>query len=234
MLVQDEGFVIKSVKYGDRSTINTVFSKKNGLITLIHSRSSSKKSKKVNFFQALSWLEFLYYNSNKKTIYRIKEVNFKDSNQAITQNVTTTSLCFFIAEVLQQIIKEEEENKMLYGFIQNQFQKLQLKETVKQNFHLQFLVDILPYLGIAPNLKSGKGYFDLLEGCSSNELPAHNNYIEGEKQSLFQSLLQKEDFPDKKERKLALKLLFTYVDLQLNSRLLKLKSVPVLEAVFLD
>jgi len=228
MVLKDEGLVIKSIKYGEKSSINKVLSKEKGLISLIYSRSNKRKT---NFFQALSKIEFVYYHSNKASVFRVKEINFKDQNEAYNQNIVVTSMAFFMAEVLNHLILEEEENKVLYSFVLKQKNKLSEENKVNPNFHLHFLVDLLKLLGISPKVLESHPYFDLLEGVSTRRLPSHNNYIQTEKLFLMSSILSKKNILDRKNRQTALKLLIEYIDMQLSTSLTTLKTIRVLEEV---
>ena len=54
MLVNTEGIVFNSIKYGESSQISKVYTKEFGLLSIISSSSSKSKQKNRMYFQALS------------------------------------------------------------------------------------------------------------------------------------------------------------------------------------
>jgi DNA repair protein RecO (recombination protein O) len=65
----------------------------------------------------------------------------------------------FISEVLSKSILEEEKNSALFNYIKSSV--LWLDSSKKYvNFHIQFLIKILKYLGISPNFEENLDFFE--------------------------------------------------------------------------
>lgn len=232
MLLKGEGIVIKSIKYGESSFISALYTKEFGLISVIHNRANNKKRKEPNYFQALSYVEFICYPSKNETLHRVKEVQFKKSFNTFEESVVKNALKFFIAEVLDKIIKEKEQNIPLYNFIAERICFLNLQASNLKNFHTAFLIELLNYLGISPQIKEKDAFFDLIEGTSTNYLVQNHKSISGNELNAFKKAIDSKHPLTKMEQKAVLEILLEYVDIQLNTKLYALKSKSILEEVF--
>lgn len=230
MLLSSKGIVISSLKYGDNSLISKIISQEKGLITVISTRSKTKKNKQANYFQPLSAVQFVSYLSNKSNISRIKEVSFNKTIVPI-DDVVVTSIRFFLSEILGKVIKEEEQNFQLYSFIEQELSRLYNIETDKAIFPIQFLIDFMEFLGIQPDLNETELYFDYYEGSTTNAKPNHPEFAEQKEFILLNELLTTNKKLNKIERKQVLNLLLHYYNIQLSAGLENLKSKAVLEVV---
>ena len=231
MLLTSKGIVIQSLKYGENSLISKVVSEERGLVRLISNRVKSRKNKQANFFQPLSAIYFTCYISNKTSIHRVKELSFNTSITQPTENVSINSLRFFIAEFLFKVVKEEEQNRSLYTFLELKVNLLYKSDTDLSLFHIQFLSDFFEQLGIQPDIDSQKTYFDLQEGCSTNEKPPHDDYYIKSQIEPYSKLISQQKLT-KTEKSALLNFLLRYYNVQLGGTLTNIKSKPILEAVF--
>ncbi len=231
MLLSSNGIVLSSVKYGENSTISKVFSQEKGLLTLISSRSRSKKAKQANFFQPLSLLHFICYFSNN-SMHRVKEVSFVKGGEGAYEDVAANSIKFFLAELLSKLIKEEEQNLELYQFLYTQIQLLNSQKTNYGDFHLRFLISFFDQLGIQPHIKPSDIYFDLQEGASTSTKPTHQDFLESKNSTLFFRACNGDLNFIKTEKNQVLNLIINYYNIQIGGGLENLKSKAVLEVVF--
>lgn len=232
MLLQSEGFVLQSLKYGESSQISKIFTKEKGLLSVISSRSKSKKSRQANYFQPLTAINFVCYLSNKSNIHRIKEVSFNTKINSVQEDIALNALRFFLAEFMSKVIREEEQNFSLYDFVEQQISLLFSKESDMAFFHIQFLLGFCDEIGITPDIEGQGNYFDLLEGSVSSVRPVHDEFLEGELKILLEKAIKKQFSFNKRERLILLNLLIRYYNIQLDGGVEHLKSKAVLEVVF--
>jgi len=167
MLQKTRGIVFHKIKYSESSFIIKVYTEQFGLQTLMVRGTSSRKSKfKAALFQHLSLLDLVIYRNEKKEIHHLKEVKTAYPFASIPFNIKKSSIAIFINEVLYKSIKEEEKNDVLFQFLYNSIQILDMKEEGLAEFHILFLVQLSKYLGFFPkgNFSDKKQTFDLLEG----------------------------------------------------------------------
>ena len=151
MLLKTKGIVLRFVKYKESSVIATIYTMEKGIISVIANSVRSKNSKgKIALFQPLSLVELVVYYNDAKKISRISEISSYHPLHNLRQDPIKASISFFITELLNKCIKEEEANHPFYDFIQNSI--IHLNEQVEEisNFHLIFLIKQSLFLGFKP------------------------------------------------------------------------------------
>ena len=237
MIETTKAIVINSIKYGDTSLIVTCFTEQSGLKTyMLKGVLKAKKAKvKTAYFQPLTLLNIAANHNTKGALNSIRDVQVSHFYQSIYTNIKKQSIALFLAEILHFSIKEEEENKVLFSYLETSFLWLDTHEKTT-NFHLLFLLNLTKYLGFYPELIAmDKNYFDLLEGKFTNEKVFHS--VSGENLIQFRKLLgihfdviDKVDF-SASNRQAVLSTLIQYFELHL-SGFRKPKSLEVLKTIF--
>ena len=228
MLIEDEGFVIRRTKYGEKSIISKVLTKENGLVDLIY---SLPRKRKPNLFQPLNCLNLVFYPSKKTTIHRVKEVTLNLSPLFSDSKIEVNSLVFFIAEFLDKTIKEEGKNEWLYLFIKEQLQFLYHSSSSLANYHIRFIYHLLPYLGIEPNIKEGDDFFDMQAGHSNKIADNGPFQLEKDDFELLKKLLNDDFSFTKNQRNKVLDILMSYIEVQTGCKLSSIKSRDVLKVI---
>ncbi|NJN50299.1 MAG: DNA repair protein RecO [Polaribacter sp.] len=237
-LIQTDAIVLSSLKFGDTSLIVKCFTASDGLKSYILKGilQSKKSNLKSGYFQPLQQLKLVANHQPKKDLHLIKEVTVAYHYQNIPNNLVKKTLVMFLAEVLINTIKEEEENQALYEYLENAFIWLDLHDKVA-NFHLIFLLQLTKYLGFYPDTyQSNYQAFNLMDGVFINKI--NNSFsVDGKKVELLKQFLGT-NFDDvskliltKTERQMLLDLLITYYQLHL-SNFKKPKSIAILQTVF--
>lgn len=168
MLFQTEGLVLQTIKFGDTSVIAKVFTQKLGLQSYVIRGVGSKKSSfKMNYFQPLRLLEIVAYQKENNQLSAMKEVKPIAAQNGIYNDIYKTSICLFLAEVLQKVLKETEIDTELYTFLKNKVTQLDEMNPLNMNFHLYFLWELSSYLGFEPqnNYSLENTVFSFRDGC---------------------------------------------------------------------
>ena len=237
MIESTKAIVINSIKYGDTSLITTCYTEKRGKKSYL--LKGILKSKKANlksaYFQPLMQLNLIANHNNKGTLNSIREVEIQSVYHSLHTDIKKQSIALFLAEIVHYAIHEEEENKVLYKYLETAFLWLDTHNNIS-NFHLLFLLNLTKFLGFYPETNGyNKIYFDLEEGKFTN----HNkiNTVSGENLNQFKKLLginfdvlHQVDF-NAASRQDVLTILIQYFELHL-SGFKKPKSLNVLKTVF--
>lgn len=166
MLVKTQAIVFSALKYGEADLIVKCFTQKAGLKSyLLRGVLKSKKGKlKASFFQPLTQLEIEANHRDKGTLEYLKEAKVVLHYKSLHTNIIKSTVVMFLAEVLRNSVKEEEENPALFGFLQDSLSWFDSSgETA--NFHLLFLLKLSRYLGFYPDdSQKDKPVFNLLDG----------------------------------------------------------------------
>lgn len=228
--------LISSLKYGENSRIFRCYTRSLGLRSFIVRRSLSGKQKNTSLFNPLNQLEITFRDRNGRDLQYILEASAIRPYASLYDNPIKSGILFFLAEILQSVLKEEEADEELYDFIAAALRSFDEKEKAYSDFHLWFLSRLSLYLGFYPNLTAGANYFNLPDGRSTDS-PTSDFYIEKDTLKLFEKLYQHqftEESPNvfsREERKALLDLMMKYYTLH-SSGFRKPKSLEVLSVIF--
>ena len=153
MLHKTKGIVLGHVKYGESSLIIHVYTEKFGIQSYIENGVRKAKAKhKMAIFQPLTLLDLVVYKKNNSGINRMSEIKVNPPYRSIPYEIIKSSIGIFLAELLNHILRgEEEENPMMFGFIQDSLTHFDKADENYINFHLQFLAQFSSYLGFKPS-----------------------------------------------------------------------------------
>ncbi|MCF8713836.1 DNA repair protein RecO [Joostella atrarenae] len=237
MIVTTKAIVLSALKYGDTSLIVKLFTACDGVKSyLLKGVLASKKGKlKKGYFQPLTQLEIVANHKNKGTLESLRDVKLAYSYKSLQTDVLKSSIALFLSEMLVVSLQEEEENVILFDFIENAFIWLDTNNEIA-NFHISFLIQLTTFLGFYPDdTHIDAPYFDLLEGEFVPSL--YNEVIEGVTLEAFKQFL-KADFDEAKTikmgrgvRAILLNNLIRYYQLHLTD-FKKPRSLEILQQVF--
>lgn len=238
MQVTTKAIVFSAIKYGDTSLIVKAFTASDGIKSyLLRGVLASKKGKlKSAYFQPLTQLEIVANHKNKGTLETIKEAKVSYHYQTLYADIAKNAMTLFLAELLGNSIREEEQNEDLFEYLIASLQWLDMNKDVA-NFHLYFMLSLTRFLGFYPDVyQIDKPYFDLLEG-EFVAIESLNPILRGENIYYFKTFLginfdaMHTVKMKKTNRQELLKSLILYFELHLQG-FRKPKSLAVLNEVF--
>ncbi len=237
-IISSKAIVISSIKYSDTSLIVRLYTKEVGLVSfLLKGVLKSKKGKlRTAYFQPLNQLSIIFSHQQKRNLQLLKEAQVIHVYESIHTSIVKQSIVLFLSEVLTSAIQEEENNNLLYEYIENSLIWFDSHEQIS-NFHLLFLLNLTKFLGFYPDVsQSHKKGFHLREGFFTDDLQL-KEVIKGNEIFQFKKLLginfDKIGYMNfsKTERQRLLQTLIRYFELHLGGFRIP-KSLAVLETVF--
>lgn len=237
MIVTTKAIVLNAIKFQDSSLIVKCYTEKGIKSYLLKGILKSKSNKlKTAYFQPFTLLDLVANHNDKGNLNYIKEAQVYYPFHAIATDVYKSTIVLFLAEILTNVLKEEEENHFLYQYLESSFIWLDTHDKTA-NFHILFLLNLTKYLGFYPeNPSSNSLFFNLREGVFSFHKPL-NNFVEGENLTALKSIIginfdaiSKMEF-NAKSRQSFLMVLIEYFALHL-PEFRKPKSLMVLQSVF--
>lgn len=180
MLHKTQGIVLSLSSYSDLYSIAQVFTRDFGRSAYLLPKKGGKKSKtKASLFFPLSLLTMEVEHLPLREIQRLKDVERLIPLYDITTNVTKTSMIFFLSEFLSKILRETQENELVFQYLKNSVETLEELDKGIANFHLSLMFGLTRFLGIYPNLDNyGKNkYFDLVNSEFTTFRPAHKYFL---------------------------------------------------------
>lgn len=238
MLVKTNAIVLSKIKYRDHDLIVKCYTKNRGTVSYLLRGvlKNTKGNSKVAYYQLLSQLQIEERYKANQSLQNITEVKLDVVYKSLHSNVIKSSIVMFLSEILSSVLKEEEENQELYGYLEAALIWLDQDDDFS-NFHLLFLLNLTKYLGFYPNtLQTDEAYFNLSTGHF--ESIKQNQYaVSGENLILLKRLLGIK-FDElhsiklsSKQRQSFLSMLLLYFELHLGD-FKKPKSLAIFNQVF--
>ena len=169
MISTTKAIVLSALKYKDSSLIVTCYTLEYGVQSyILHYIFKSKKGK-VNpaYFQLLSQLEIQVSNKPNQSLQKISEVKLNHTYTSLQTNIYKSTVALFLAEILHNCLKEEEQNIELYNYLEAALLWYDIHE-FNANFHLLFLLKLSQHLGIYPDKENLEKDFFYHEKDTSN------------------------------------------------------------------
>jgi len=238
MLLKTKAIVLSKLKYRDNDLIVKCYTQQKGVVSyLLRGVFKSKKgSSKAAYYQMLSQLEVEQTYKTNHTLHYINEVKVAYAYKSLHTNILKTAIVMFLSEVLSSVLKEEEQNKELFDYLETTLQWLDLQSEFS-NFHLLFLLELTKHLGFYPDTSDvNQRYFNLNNGLfQPNKQDVYS--ISGENLDILQQILLV-DFEsleavklNAKQRQSFLSMLLLYYELHLGT-FNKPKSLQIFNQVF--
>lgn len=172
---------LRSIKYNDRSTILSAYSREAGRMSFIVPSGNGREARRRRaLFMPLSVFNCQCDVKPGKEIHMMKEVSPTIMGGSIHSHPVKVVIAMFIADVLNAVLREPQSDPLLYDFIIEAIDNLGRNERGLANFHLCFLFRLGRFLGIEPDIGSHHAgqVFDLIDATFRESPPMHNKYIE--------------------------------------------------------
>ncbi len=185
-MILQSGFLLSYIKYGENDAVLHCFTEEDGFQTYFLKGIYSKKNKKKAFLLPLNKLNFSVSAGKSSGIQTISRFEIVEINDVYT-DIKANTVIFFIADFLNQILRNENKNQIIFHTI-DEF----ILELSRQNYrsHLILLIKILKIQGVAPLLGEGN-YLDPETGTFSDVGTHH--FFDSENSLLWKLILSAED-----------------------------------------
>ncbi len=167
MILSTQGIVLHTLKYGETSLICRIYTEKFGAVSyIVNGVRSSKSIGKAVLLQAGNILDLEVYNRENKNLQHLKEYKLAYLYQHVSYNIVKTSVCLFMLELLNNTIKEQEANELLYDFIIQSALHLDQTSCEDASFPVWFSIQLSKQIGYEPGNEFDNlhPFFSLKEG----------------------------------------------------------------------
>nr|WP_321232671.1 DNA repair protein RecO [uncultured Psychroserpens sp.] len=238
MLIKTKAIVLSKLRYRDNDLIVKCITSHRGVVSyLLRGVLNNKKgNSKAAYFQLLSQLKIEENYRQNQSLQTIKNIRLDYNYTSLHTNILKSAIAMFLAEVLSSVLREEEENQLLYNYLETTFQWLDAKDDFS-NFHLLFLLNLTKHLGFYPDATdTNYMYFNLNNGLFESKKQDLYS-VSGENLTILKQLLGT-NFDEldsiklnSKQRQSFLTMLLLYFELHLGS-FKKPKSLQIFNQVF--
>lgn len=240
MYVKTDAIVLSHKKFRDNATLLTLYTRELGRATfLLYGAGSKRNGKGYSLLQPLSLLEIESDIRNGRELNIIKELKSSHTLYNSLFDPYKSSILFFLAEVLSQALKTNEQDDLLFQFLQESILRLEEMERGVSNFHIAFLVRLSTLLGFGPNIYDWTEghFFDFRQAEYTTQRPTHAQFVSS-REALFLRTLCRINYRNlfcyrfsKGERKDLLDHIIEYYGIHLQG-FGELKTLPVLHEIF--
>lgn len=242
MLVKTEAVVLHSLKYGDSRMIVDVFTREAGRLSLMVPVPKTSKSRlKKQYFQPMTLLEVECDLRPHRQLQQLRDARLLSPYTSMPFSPEKLAISLFVAEFLYYALHSEQQEKLLFSYVCDSMQWLDMAVSDYANFHLTFLMRLSRFLGFYPNLDDyvEGAVFDLRAATFSKTVPLHRDFLSAEQSARIQQLMRM-DFPtmhlfrlSRHERNEITGVLLYYYRLHL-PQFPELKSLAVLQELWND
>lgn len=166
--------VLRTVRYNDRKLIVDLY-------TDIHGRMACVMPLKCRLIPLnIIDMETEYHPSHcLQTVKSLMSISHAYVLQEIRFNPVKSAIALFLAEFLNNILKEEVANQDLFDYLSTSIRILDKSQRGTANFHITFMMRLTRLMGICPNLdgKDDTAYFDLADGNYTQAIPPHRHFL---------------------------------------------------------
>ena len=236
-ILETKAIVLSSLKYGDTSLIIRCYTQDFGLKSFIAKGVFTKKKRNTSLYFPLAEIDLSFQpKSNEQQLVFLKSAQTSYYYESLHFHPIKSAIVFFLAEILNLVLKEEADNPELYFYIEHSLKEFDQKKDDFADFHLIFLLQLSYFLGFYPNLEIDGNLFDLENGFFTNS-NSSINMLKADETVLFKKLLELHFSEDSKntfnqsQRSLLLEIIVKYYQIHTNN-FKKPKSLQVLHELF--
>ena len=159
-LLKTDGVVIKKVDHSEADRSLTIFTKYYGLININIKGIRKSKKRHLNGADFFSVSNFIFYK--KEEYYILSSFELTETFMDIRQDLDKINISFYILEVINSILVENETRVNLFKLLVNSFKFLDKNKLPIKNYLLicYFLITLINEEGISFQIKKGN-YFDI-------------------------------------------------------------------------
>lgn len=152
-----------------------------GRLALFLRSGKQNRRQALSQLHPLSILEGTTSSFSKGEMKNIKEYLPIYRLTSIRESIIKGSIALFLSELILKTVREKEQNRVLFAFLERSILELEQCSSGVTNFHLWFVTHFTGVLGYLPTIpKESKGMlFDITSGHYCNREEESNNLFSG-------------------------------------------------------
>lgn len=178
-----KGIVLNVRKYNDRNNIVTFYTRERGRVSFISPVGSGKASNvRRARIQPLAVLDTEVTFKSGSELQRLPSVFPSEVWTDIYFHPAKRAVALFISEFLYRLLNDTLPDPDLFDFLVDSLRLLDRMDKGIEDFHIPFLVSLLSFSGIQPNVTAWRpGYvFEIASGTFVPEFESKGPRLEGE------------------------------------------------------
>ncbi|MBO4530261.1 MAG: DNA repair protein RecO [Paludibacteraceae bacterium] len=193
MQLKTDAIVLKIQKFKDNASILHLYTLETGRASyLLYGAQSKKKGNAIAYLHPLSLVNLDVNIRNTRELNIITEIKQEEPTMELLFNPIKSSLAFFIAEILLQVLKTNERDDTLFSFLHHSISQLNHESKSLGNFHIAFLLRLSRFLGFQPSIDTpyNNVYFDMKQAEFTSRQPEHQYFLRSNETDKMKLLLR--------------------------------------------
>lgn len=150
-MLKTEGIVLRESKYQETSKILSIYTKKLGKISVMAKGANRPKSTLIANTQPFSYNEYQF--SQGKSFYYMNQADIIDSFYDIRENMDRVIYGFYLLELVDKSVAEEEANEKIFLLLKKTLRLLTQIEDNYLRLIIAFELKYISFLGYKPYLE---------------------------------------------------------------------------------
>lgn len=187
------GIVTDVVKHNDKHNVVTLFSREHGRISFISATGSGRTARMRNArLMSLSVIETEVNMRSSRNLQILGAFTCKEVWRTLYFDPIKSAIVMFISEFLHRYLRDASPEPHLWDYVHESLRKLDGLQVSASNFHIAFLMGMLYFAGIAPDITNYErgDFFDMVAGETVGERPYHKNFLPSDETSQMPLLLR--------------------------------------------
>lgn len=177
------GIIIGVTKYNDRFDVVSLYSRSRGRLSFLSPVGSGKSGNaRRSRLLLLSVIETEAIIKPTAELHKLGSFTLKTVWNDIYFHPVKRLMAIFISEFLNRLLIASSPDQSLWDFIYESLSLLDKMDKGLENYHIAFLVSLLSFSGIQPDVSDYREgmIFDMRAGSFSDSVPLHSDYLSGE------------------------------------------------------
>ena len=155
MICNSEALILNTHFYGDTSLICNLFTKEYGRLSIISRGARTLKSPNRAILQPAQFIDLHYYYKPGRNMQILKEASINKHFFAIHKNYKKIILSYNIIDIINQICKTENPNKIIFRLVKSVLDKIDIcADSNIELYYIFFQLQLLKYLGYQPIIEN--------------------------------------------------------------------------------
>ena len=172
---------LRTVRYNDRNSILSVYTRQHGRMSLLIPAGSSRNALRMRAFaMPMGVFECVADIRPGRDIFNIRDVKVRGGMPVGTLSPVKSAVALFVADFLASLLRESQQDRLLFAFLEDSVAALaEADGSALANFHVCFMLRLQHFLGIEPDWPtySPGAVFDLADGIFRAEPPLHTRFL---------------------------------------------------------
>ncbi len=171
---------LRITPYSDRNSILSAYSREMGRISCLLPAGGGREARRRRaLLMPLCPVRCEVSVVPGRDVFPMKEPVPDPPLPMLSADPVRCALALFLSELLQTVLRQSESEPALFDFVADAACRLNSFDVSLSNFHIKFMLCLLDYLGVSPDLG---GYhrgmvFDMVDALFRDSAPLHGRFL---------------------------------------------------------